>query len=539
MFDHEAERKPALSTGLVAAALLGLGALGTTWWIAASSRAGRRAEPPRTPVAPSETSVAKLSNARAETAALVEAAAAGDVELAEDLLSRGADANGKDAKGRSALSAALAAGEVGLARKLLAAGAKPEEKTGGGRSDLHLAAAQDDEQLIELLVHAGARVDARAAELENATALHVAADTGRERAATALIRAGADIDAVDARGFTPLVHAALLARSRVAQLLIRSGADSRRVDARRRTPLHFAAAAGDEECVRALLSVHADARAVDELGWTPLHFAAVHGRANVVALLVQSGERALLDMRTARGATALHLAARSGEPRCVQALLDAGLDASARDESGRSARDFAPPDVDGEPWTRLGAPVEPPAERAPERQLLDAAERRPLLCVCTRQARASGEPRVLLDFALWEDGAAVLAAWSANNTREYVAGTFAPPEAECVLRDLEETGWLGADDSKVDRMHRDCVEVAVVRDGKLLRAAWDEVQHSDLAVDGQSRAALADGSSSWARARDVLRSARPRSTRAMSSVLVRGAFRGLSFEDGARAAWME
>jgi len=222
----------------------------------------------------------------------------------------------------------------------------------------------------------------------------------------------------------------------------------------------------------------------------------------------------------------------------VRALLDAGLDPSLRDECGRSAPDLAPPDVGGDPWTRLGSRAAP-GDRAPEPRLLDAAPRRPTVFVCTRQARAAGEPRVLLDFALWEDGAVVLAPLGADGSRDYVAGAFAPSAAECVLRDLEETGWLDANDPGLDRLRRDCVEVGVWRDGKLSRAGWDEVQHADVGADGQSRAALADGSASWARARDVLRSARPPATLPISAVLVRGQFRGLSLENGARAPWLE
>src|SRR5690349_14712900 len=110
-FDHEAERKSPLSTGFVAAALIALGALGTAWWVAASASSARRAaQAARATTARDGTALARTPGVRDESTALIEAAGAGDVELAGELLAHGADANAHDAAGRSALSAALAAG---------------------------------------------------------------------------------------------------------------------------------------------------------------------------------------------------------------------------------------------------------------------------------------------------------------------------------------------------------------------------------------------------------------------------------------------
>jgi ankyrin repeat protein len=43
----------------------------------------------------------------------------------------------------------------------------------------------------------------------------------------------------------------------------------------------------------------------------------------------------------ADGSTALHLAARANRQTCVAALLEAGADASARDDAGRTPADVA------------------------------------------------------------------------------------------------------------------------------------------------------------------------------------------------------
>jgi cytohesin len=540
VFDHEAERGRSFPTGLALVTLLVLSAVGTALWRMTRPEVRASAPADADALATNSTPARKATRYQlAEASSLVEAAGAGKTELVADLLRRGVDANAKDATGRSALSAAVAAGESEAALELLSAGATLARLSRERGSELHVAVAHDDEALIDGLVRAGAALDAPASALDGATALHVASELGREHAVAALIRAKADIDAVDAHGFTPLARATLLGRAPIVELLVRSGADSHRVDGKRRTPLHHAAAAGDEESVRLLLSIHADTRATDEFGWTALHYAAAHGRANLIAPLAKAMPPSLLDARNSRGATALHLAARHGEAACVLALLDAGLDPSIRDLDGRRARDLAPLEWSDEAWNRLGAipPVSAAHQRDPA--LLDSASRRPEVFVCTRQAGAAHDPLVLLDLAIWDDGVVVFAPWSADGSREFVAGVLAPSLRECVSRDLDETGWLDEQAPRFDRTGRDCVEIAIARDGKSRRTAWDEVQRADMVPESSNRAALAEWSLGWARARDVLRSARPLTTQAMSFVAVRGSFRGLSFEGSPHASWMD
>ena len=535
VFDHEAERKLPVSKLFGLATLIVIGGIGTVGWRSLHSnvRAAGAATGPNSAAQALFLRRTSLES-RAETSALIDAAAAGNGELVDDLIRRGVDADSKDAAGRTALASAIASGETGIVRRLFSAGAK---LSGGG--ELQLAAEHDDANLIELLLSAGASVDGRAKNMDDATALHIASECGHEHSVAALLKAKADIEVVDARGYTPLSRATLLGRGNVVQLLIQGGADARRADLKRRTALHFAAAVGDVDSLRALLNSKADAGAVDAYGWTALHYAAAHGRANLVPLLAKSMDHTLLDARTSRGATALHLAARRGEAACVAALLDAGLDASIRDSDGRSARDLAAADLNGEPWIRLGAKSKTQGARQPDPALLDCAVRRPKICICSRQARSLREPLVLLDLAIWEDGATVFAPWSASGSREYLAGVLPAAQLVSVLRDLDETGWLDSEAPKVDRTLRDCVELTLARNGEYQRCTWDEVERADLALDATNRAALADWSLGWARAGDVLDSARPSSTQAMSFVMVRGSFRGISFAGDPHAAWMD
>ena len=107
-------------------------------------------------------------------------------------------------------------------------------------------------------------------------------------------------------------------------------------------PLYMAANRGHVEEVDAL----ADADA--ELGWknpindrTVLHYAAMYGQAGAVRSLAARGGRAAVDARNNSNGTPLHGAASWGRTTAAQALLEAGADASPKDNRGKTALDYA------------------------------------------------------------------------------------------------------------------------------------------------------------------------------------------------------
>ncbi|MBS1715848.1 MAG: ankyrin repeat domain-containing protein [Armatimonadetes bacterium] len=107
------------------------------------------------------------------------------------------------------------------------------------------------------------------------------------------------------------------------------------------TALCLASAFAPPETVRTLLAWGADpeARSVSLGGVAPLH-AAVFGRnSGAVEALLEAGATA--DARQQGGYTALMAAAQNGDSDCVALLLRYGADSRLKNDEGRSAADFA------------------------------------------------------------------------------------------------------------------------------------------------------------------------------------------------------
>jgi hypothetical protein len=93
-----------------------------------------------------------------------------------------------------------------MAKILLRAGANVNGRNGSGETALHEAIPyQREPSLVPMLIFAGADVNARNNKGE--TPLHIAAGQGNIEVAQALLAAGADVNAKDERAYTPILHA--------------------------------------------------------------------------------------------------------------------------------------------------------------------------------------------------------------------------------------------------------------------------------------------------------------------------------------------
>jgi hypothetical protein len=103
----------------------------------------------------------------------------------------------------------------------------------------------------------------------------------------------------------------------------------------------WAARSECEDCIRLLLQHNADAKAKTDAGMTALHYAAFKGNLSMVRLLLEAG--APVNVADDRGLTPLMMAANSKSKNqdVVCLLLDRGADTQAKDESGRTAADWA------------------------------------------------------------------------------------------------------------------------------------------------------------------------------------------------------
>lgn len=289
--------------------------------------------------------------------------ARGNMESVRQLIAKGADVNGKDGHGRTALHVAVGKASPNMIQFLLDHDAKVNARDENGGTPLHEAAGRAPLSIIQLLMSRGADVNTKdkngrfpldsafhrddgadVAELfiqESAslTADHLiyAAQRGYMRVANLILDKGISPNSTGRHGDTPL-HAAVSWRNmEIARLLVTRGAHVNARSANGRgagggTPLHIAARQGTCELARWLLSNGADIQAQDENGETPLH-AAVRGLSSeVVELLV--GKGADINARNREGDTPVLIAVEWGRSDMTRVLVDAGADVGMKNVVG-------------------------------------------------------------------------------------------------------------------------------------------------------------------------------------------------------------
>ena len=186
------------------------------------------------------------------------------------------------------LVTAVAAGSVEVAVFLISRGAGPDmPPNDGGITLLHMAAGSNDPRIASALVAAG--LDPNARTSKGSTPLHLAAQEAAHETAALLLDAGAELDARDDTRRTPLHYAACQRTPETGRLLIERGADVNAGDERGLTPLHRAACKNAHETADALLDAGANANAVASNGYTPLHMAATENALESAKLLVARG----------------------------------------------------------------------------------------------------------------------------------------------------------------------------------------------------------------------------------------------------------
>jgi hypothetical protein len=119
---------------------------------------------------------------------------------------------------------AVEAGDLKKAQNLISKGANANQTDGIGFPALSIAANRGDEKMTKLLLDAGADVNARDATL-NDTALARAAQYGNGGTVRILLAAGAHVDDRDGAGWTPLFNAALKGDLEIVEALLSAGAD--------------------------------------------------------------------------------------------------------------------------------------------------------------------------------------------------------------------------------------------------------------------------------------------------------------------------
>jgi ankyrin repeat protein len=175
-------------------------------------------------------------------------------------------------------------------------------------------------------------------------ALYEAADRGRSKEVEALLSKGADPNACYG---TPLPIVCIYKkRKKILEALLATGADPNQAYKETGdTMLTVAAEEGRNAFIKLAIKFGADVDKPNDEGTTPLIQACRYGRLETCALLIQAG--ASLEARDRKGRTALMIACMSRWAedeigvKITQALIHAGADIHAADDSGRPVMAYA------------------------------------------------------------------------------------------------------------------------------------------------------------------------------------------------------
>ncbi|KAK9290538.1 hypothetical protein L1049_008708 [Liquidambar formosana] len=223
-------------------------------------------------------------------------------------------ANSVDEHGQTLLHLAIAQSRADLVQLLFEFEPDVEAQSRSGSSPLEAAAASGEALIVELLL--ARRASTERSESSTWGPIHLAAGGGHVEVLRLLLLKGANVDALTKDGNTAL-HLAVEERRRdCARLLLASGA---RVDVRKTGEAEFghnrlfdALRLGDSLCV-----------------------AARKGEVRAIQRLLENG--AAINGRDQHGWTALHRASFKGRIDAVRALIDKGIDVDAKDEDGYTA----------------------------------------------------------------------------------------------------------------------------------------------------------------------------------------------------------
>ena len=326
-----------------------------------------------------------LAGSTAPDAPVADAAMRGDLSEIRTLLERGADVNGSQGDGMTALHWAAERGHVEMTRTLLFAGAFPDASTRNGQyTPLHLAARAGWAEVVRALLEGGADPELRSTT--GTTPLHFAAAAGEVESVRALVASGASVDAVEsASEQTPLIFAASANRPAAIEVLLAAGADpghtTRVIDVVARTredrelralrdqrkllewdrgfveggygsappvppaeepaaeeeeepePAEVAGAEEEEEAPAEPMSRMSFTDLIDKKGgMTALLHAARQGHAEAVATLLRGG--ADIEQRSADGTPPLLIATINGHFDLARRLLELGADPNGASDAG-------------------------------------------------------------------------------------------------------------------------------------------------------------------------------------------------------------
>ncbi len=252
---------------------------------------------------------------------LMLAALYGNAATLKWMLKKGADPNGKNKDGETALMWAIH--DLEKLKILLEHGADINAKANTGNTALLLGAVGASQyDLVSFLLQNGA--DPAIKNLRRENPLMRAALFGDTATLGLLISKGNDVNAMDSTGLTPLLNAIFNVNRDATLYLLKNGADPDKVAAFGLTAITAVVTYNDLPSVNAVLEATKNVNAVDDGGISALMWAVYNEHDNpaiIKALLDKGANHKIVDKK---GLTALAWARKKGNNKTVAVLLEAG-----------------------------------------------------------------------------------------------------------------------------------------------------------------------------------------------------------------------
>ncbi|MDD5090591.1 MAG: ankyrin repeat domain-containing protein [Candidatus Wallbacteria bacterium] len=251
-------------------------------------------------------------------------------DFAGRLLDRGAAANGRGGYGYTALMHAARQNWPDMVERLLGLGAPLEAENDGGSTALQVACTSRAFAAARTLADHGADINHRNREGDTALMLSLGSRYGAraEKAglefAGFLIGKGADINCQGKYGSTPLLDALHYGYREIADMLLAAGANQKKTGKDQDVALLYAAGSGFADIVERLATEGYDLNVRDYNQRTPLIAAAGSGHAETAKVLIAKG--ADIGLSCEDRMTPLILALHRGYIETAAALKTAGAD---------------------------------------------------------------------------------------------------------------------------------------------------------------------------------------------------------------------
>ncbi len=287
---------------------------------------------------------------------LLEAITAGRADIVALLLQSGANPNGISSGGivpghLIPLHCSVRSEKPAILSMLLAAGANVEGRDAAGNTALIIAASAGSDDMVLALLAGGASVSS--ADNREWTALTAARQKSHLHIEQILLEHGAvdpviideerQVGQIDLTltvegqaGWTPLMYAAWRGDFDAVTQILQTRPDVHATDKDGHTALSRAAWRGHVEIVRILVAAGSDPNSRQDNGFTPLLWATQYGHLDVIRVLV-AAHASLYDTLPITGYSALLLACSMQDEKATALLLSLGADINWRSSTGQTA----------------------------------------------------------------------------------------------------------------------------------------------------------------------------------------------------------